>query len=706
MKTVKPFTVIVFIFVTLRIFGQVTQPDTVVQLREFEISDALGKRVFQQGDTIGRASIGQMPVRDVGDFLRGQPNVAGVRKGGTGIDPVMRGFKYSQLNVQLNEGQKIEGACPNRMDPPTAHIDIEDIYKIELFRGPYALRFGPNFGGLIHLHTWPETRLERFEARVSAVTGAESAWGGFKQQLSVKTGNRNFLLRLSGNYKKYGDYRDGNGHTVNSSFERYNYSGLLSLTPADKHSFTLSYDHAIGKNLDFPALAMDERLDKTGLYALDYIYNDPGKAFQGLHVKTYFSDVSHEMDNKQRPVSDTTVAIATIDAMNTGYRVEATLSLLKGTWHLGSDMEEIRKDGDRVKYFIMQPTLPRKNEKLWDNAHIRNFGFFAEYARLIGRVTAVAAFRLDLNAADANPMTWENMQGQPVYQNDQVTSSHTNLSFSLGTEWRINRTWELGFSAGRGVRSPDMTERFIILLPIGYDNYDYIGTPSLLPEANHQADISLSWHNKKAGMVTASVFFSYVSDYITGQVVPQSVVKPQTKGVFGVKQFINADRAWLTGFELGYHTPAGKPWLLELVAGYTYGVNPFAQYPVIENGQVVAVEEVENDPLSEIPPLEGTVKFSRKFFGGKLVPKASLRAVAPQNHISKAYEERTSPGFVLAGLSVYYRFNDYLEVTAGVDNLFDAAYYEHLNRNIIGTKENFYEPGINAFINLKFKINT
>ncbi|MEZ5195165.1 MAG: hypothetical protein R2764_01805 [Bacteroidales bacterium] len=43
-----------------------------------------------------------------------------------GIDPVVRGFKYSQLNVQVDNGLKIEGGCPNRMDPATAHVEIED----------------------------------------------------------------------------------------------------------------------------------------------------------------------------------------------------------------------------------------------------------------------------------------------------------------------------------------------------------------------------------------------------------------------------------------------------------------------------------------------------------------------------------------------------------------------------------------------------
>jgi iron complex outermembrane recepter protein len=70
-------------------------------------------------------------VRDIGDFLRQEPNVSGIRKGGVGIDPVVRGFKYNQVTVILNRGVKIEGGCPNRMDPVAAHVESENIRKIE-----------------------------------------------------------------------------------------------------------------------------------------------------------------------------------------------------------------------------------------------------------------------------------------------------------------------------------------------------------------------------------------------------------------------------------------------------------------------------------------------------------------------------------------------------------------------------------------------
>jgi iron complex outermembrane receptor protein len=51
-------------------------------------------------------------------------------------------------------------------------------------------------------------------------------------------------------------------------------------------------------------------------------------------------------------------------------------------------------------------------------------------------------------------------------------------------------------------------------------------------------------------------------------------------------------------------------------------------------------------------------------------------------------------------LALSYRFNDYLQFSGGVNNVLDEAYYEHLNRRIIGSASNFYEPGRIFFVNM------
>jgi iron complex outermembrane receptor protein len=260
--------------------------------------------------------IEQQASRDIGDYLRSTPNISGIRKGGGAVDPVIRGFKYKQLGVIVNGGTKIEGGCPNRMDPAVAHIDIDDIERIEVFKGPYALKFGPSFGGYINLKTVKPFPGHKFHTEIRAIKGFESNWNGNKEHLMIKGGNKHVYFAVSGNHKKYGNYKAGNGKEISSGFTRYNYKGQLGISPDDNHNIMISYDRSYGRNMMFPALPMDERSDDTHLSNIEYNYLNDSHKVKRITLKAYNSDVHHIMDNKERPFSDTVVAVSDIKAMN------------------------------------------------------------------------------------------------------------------------------------------------------------------------------------------------------------------------------------------------------------------------------------------------------------------------------------------------------------------------------------------------------
>ena len=665
-----------------------------------EITDQTFLQESFNKTVINQATIESLPARDPGEFLRREPNVAGIRKGGGNIDPVVRGFKFSQLNVQTNTGQKIEGGCPNRMDPAASHIDINDISRIEIIKGPYALRYGPNFGAVLNLVTEKAKPYKKFEIHAKALVGWESNWGGNKEHVSVAGGNRIVYFALSGNHQEYGNYRAGNGETVASSYKKYNYSAELGISPWEKHKLLFSYKNSHGLDVCFPALPMDEREDNTQLMAANYHYINPGSLLHSVDAKVYFSDVEHEMDNKWRPFSDTVVAVSIINAKTTGGRIDFGLGNEPYLLHVGMDYEDIFKDGQRLKTMIMQPNLPVKTEDLWSNANIQNMGFFAEYKRHHNQhIQWVLSGRIDLNKASSDPLQLKNMMGNDVYYNDTTDSDFVNASISAAITYRINKQFSLDFALGRGVRSPDMTERFIILLPVGYDNYDYLGNPQLKPENNQQADLTLSSKNEKLGRISLNGFFSWVTDYITGIKVPPSEVMPQTKDVLGVKKFENIDNAYLYGFEFTWVSPANNPLGGSLTAAYTTGINPKAIQYIMEGGQVIGSETVKNDPLPEIPPFEANIRAHYYLFDNKLKPEIHLRFVAAQNRISQAYDEQTTPGFFTAGINASYVVNQNLSFAGGINNIFDNAYYEHLNRRIIGSKAPLYEPGRIFYLN-------
>ena len=655
-------------------------------------------------ESISKFELLKSPNQDIAKTLQSKPNISVIRKGGTNVDPVMRGFKSTQLNVTIDGGVRIEGGCPNRMDPAISHVDINDVEKIEILKGPYALKYGTNFGGVINIIRKKSPKNLKFKTAVTAIKRFESNWNGNKDHLSIKGGNKDFFFILSGNKSKYGNYKTGDGEKISSELNKYNYSTTAGFSPFKNHDINLSFGRSYGRNISFPALPMDERTDDTKVYSLNYSGNFNNKTLKKIDFKVYHSEVDHVMDNKNRSFSDTVVAISVINAKNFGYRASTDLNIGKGNLIFGTDFENITKDGDRDKYFILQPNLPVKNEKLWDDAWISNFGIFTEYSQKFNNTNLTFSMRLDRNTASSNVLELNNMMGIPMYLNSDVDSEFTNFSFSAGANQNLSKEISVGFAFGRGVRSPDMTERYIILLPIGYDDYDYLGNPELQPEANNELDLELKYKNEKRGNAIFSTFFSYVSDYISAESVPPSIIKPQTAWVVGVKKFINLDYVYLYGFEFSYSSPLINNFGFNVNASITKGINPSATKYIIENNQVVGQEVLKNDPLQEIPPFESNLIAYYKFFDNRIIPEFDLRLVASQNNFSEAFEEQKTPGFIIAGFKCNFKYNDNLQIITGVNNIFDKAYYEHLNRKIIGSSQALYEPGRVVYINLVFNI--
>ncbi|MBN2745971.1 MAG: TonB-dependent receptor [Bacteroidales bacterium] len=660
--------------------------------------------------TISRVTLSQEPVRDIGDFLRSIPNVSAIRKGGANLDPVIRGFKFDQLNVQVDNGLSMEGGCPNRMDPTSAHVEASDIEAIEIYKGPFALRYGPVMGGVINMLTINPRPYETFSVFVKGNMGYESNWNGMRQHVTVLGGNQKIFFALTGNDARYGNYSDGDGSLVKSDFRKMGFTGKLGYAPAKNHRIIFSASKFYARDVAFTALPMDERTDNTSLYSLDYQAKNISNTISSLEFKAYASLINHVMDNNERPFGDTTSSIAAIDALKYGYRAEAGLNIAKGHLFVGTDFYRVEKDGQRDKIMLSQfpmqiGLIPLKVENLWNQAVITNLGLFGEYKREWTMWEMVVAIRGDFNQAYSDSISLLNMMGVDLLGTpaDSTSSELINFSFSAGVTRNISEFFTLGASFGRGVRSPGMIERFIVSLPTGYDNFEYIGNPNLKPEANNEFDLVLRFNKSQIGAAEFTVFYSFIQDYIGGEFIPKTIQKPLTQSVLGVKRFENLGNANLAGFEFGYNSPTFWKMMVKFSGAYTFGA--IKEIEVLEfdaNGNAINAEMVSNDPIAELPPFEAKLSIGYKLFDMKWIPKADFRYVAEQNRVSEASLEPVSPSFYLINVSMTYRFSDYLDVACGINNLLDTEYTEHLNRRVVGTDYRIPEPGRILYLNVNY----
>jgi iron complex outermembrane receptor protein len=652
--------------------------------------------------------------RDIGDYIRLAPGVSGVRKGGSSVDPAIRGYKFFQVTTFVDEGVMIPGGCPNRMDPTASHIEVDDIQGVEIIKGPHALKYGIGFGGYVHLMTSKPEPFETkdFEVKIKGMKSYESNWNGNKDYINVKFGNNKTYFNFAGANAQYGNYKDGNGDVVRSQYHKYGFSAEMGYKPTKKSELLISYNQSYNRDGAFPALPMDERIDNTDLLAVNFKMMKVSPRIMAIKAKFFQANVFHEMDNKEREFADTVVSISQVDAMTRGFGAGTMIKTgEKSTLMIGAGLMQMEKFGERTKiYWRMPPVVtgvPQKVEVLMD-ATIRNQGSFFEYKNKFGLTNFIAAGRLDLNMAEStSPLTLADVNGDSLITYEKSTF-YQNISLSLGIERPLKNNFAFSVYLGRGVRPPNMLERFLQLLPVGYDNFDYVGRPDILPEANHQLDVSLTNRTEDLGNFSVTGFYSVITNFISSQVLPPSVIPTNSIDVLGVKIFTNVDLAYFRGFEFTYSSPAKYNFRADIGAAYTRAtVSEGLGWNADAQGNPAGTVSIKDDNLEEIPPFEATLRMLYYYKEGKFVPRTTIRFVADQNQVSQSYNERTTPGFIVADASFSYRHNSNLTINAGVANLFDKAYFEHLNRRIIGSIDcencrlgNLYEPGRSFFVNM------
>ena len=658
------------------------QPVTVEDITVTEKASSL----TLQSDVYAR-EISETSPKDVGLFLRSQPGFGAIRRGGYAIDPVMRGFKYEQLNVQFDGGIKVSHACPNRMDPVTSHIRAQDLEKIEIIKGPYTVRYGQTLGGVVNLVQKRPALTQTLNAHAEIESGYDSNGDSRTARGAVTISDQKFDLFISGGTQDAGNYENGDGVEIPSSYRVNDYLIRAGFRPAENHRLQFSWRQSFVRDVLHAALPMDSDLDDTDIWAVDYAAQHLGKTVFSLNAKVFGSAADHVMSNTLRPNYRMTHAVATVNSEMLGGKIEIGLTpAAKTLWYFGADAQSTAKNGFRERDVYMMNGMmfnpPREfTDFIWQDSELQNAGIFSEVRQSLSpKTTIVAGARVDFVQSKINDPA-----PQFTAEYGEIgTEKETNLSVTATLNHRLNAKTELQLAAGRGIRSANLTERYINHLSVGVDAYEYFGNPYLKPEVNHQADLSVNRHLGNH-TVRANVFYSLINDYISAFVdenMPR-VYMPGTEPLF-TKRFENIDRARQTGFELSLGGELGKGFSYHSGIAYTH-----------------ATDLQRDQPLAEIPPLAGQLRL--RYDRGGYFAESDLRIVARQDRISSAFGESETPGFSVANFRAGWQFLTFAEAIIAVENLFNENYYEHLNRSYTNMPEAgmLYEPGRNVHLQLK-----
>ncbi|MCB0663486.1 MAG: TonB-dependent receptor plug domain-containing protein, partial [Saprospiraceae bacterium] len=274
---------------------------------------------------------------DGASLLKQMPAISTIRKGGNyGFDPVFRGFKYDQLNIVLNGAQSATAACPNRMDPPTSQMAPNMMDRIEVLKGPHALRYGTGFGATINfiptrLRFTPATD---FYGRVSG--GYESNGNVLRSESQIGITGSNYDFSVLGSWSQGDDYKDGNENVVPADFTRGSFGANLGLKLTNQQKLRISGLYNRARDADFPALPMDLREDDTWLFNARHDILINGKHLQSWNTTVFGSFVEHLMDNLLKPLEPRMMNASTAaTTYNYGARTESVWNAGKGKLYAG-----------------------------------------------------------------------------------------------------------------------------------------------------------------------------------------------------------------------------------------------------------------------------------------------------------------------------------------------------------------------------------
>lgn len=676
---------------------------------------------------------------DVGDLLRKSPAAlsVGVQRR-TPINNDAR-IRSSRIDSLAGSGSHWVAARAD-LDTALSKIDSRLIDEVLLIPGPYSALYGPAFQ-YIDFQLLKTPRSDdglQWNGRTAFDFNSNgNQWLGLQR---FSGGGENWGIRFDYTHRTGDNYRTGAGNRIAAEYESREFSLALGRDFGDGRSIELSALRLDQTDVDFPGYVFDLDLLMTDAYEITYIDENPWLAdrseMEVWYNRTEFRGNAQDPNKREQfPLLDRLSYLGTTnaDTTSTGYRSGHTWAV--PDWYsltVGHDLRFVRQELDEVAdatpLLIALPVFNR-NSPIPESFSV-NPGLFAEYSETLGRqFTLRSGGRLDFVqtdiTADASeltniglgqfPATYEQIVGTDQKQTDRFLWS---LYAALDREFspHMNGTASVGFAH----RPPTLTalyaaQPFLLLLQNGLNNVT--GDPTLDDEKMIQADFSLDYTGEKMKFGFRG-FYGWGLDYITFENTAVTTGPPIGDVQQVSLRYVNTDLATFVGGEAFAELyPNGRVTPFVTLKGIDgrdrtrngsfatengsagFDSRTFANLP---RGSFSGIVGADSESLPGISPFE--FRFGVRLRDQTESPiwnvELSARVVDNQDRVATSLLEVPTPGFTTYDLRMTYqpKDRDGLTLVAGVENLFDKAYREHFDNQLLIAGQPFLQPGLNAYM--------
>ena len=638
---------------------------------------------------------------DVSQLLKEAPG-ANVNSNGpiTGI-PQYRGMYGARIATSL-DGTQLAPSGPNWMDPPISYARSGQLESLEIYRGIAPVSVAQeSIGGAIDARTIRGEFSAGSDFKVSGkfMGSLQSANQGAQLSGAVFAANNRHKLNLAAVAESGEDARFPGGDITPTEYQRQRYDLGYSLRLGE-HSFHVDYGYNDTGESGTPALPMDIKDFGGDLQEFGYRFNRSEEL--EVAVTVYGSQLDHSMTNyhmRPAPADAARWRRNLADSDNRGFRLHSRMYDPQGSWTFGADGFSASHNSD-----IDNPNSPMFFVENFNDAEREILGVFlqrdqqfntrwrSEFGLRYNQVTMDAG---EVDGTSANMMPPAAALRDAFNGADRKQSDHNaDLVAKLWYQMSPASQWYAGLA--QKTRSPSYQERYL-WLPMEAsaglaDGNTYTGNIDLKPEVSRQLELGLDF---SGGTLTLSprLFYSDVKDYIQGtpsQVMPAVMMAQMMSGSGSPAplHFNNVD-ARLYGFDMDWNWDFASNWALSGIVNYVRGER----------------EDID-DSLYRIAPPNATVRLG--YAGNNWALRLESVLYSAQEKVSDTNRERETAGYGLLNLGASWQISSNLQLAAGVDNLLDKEYRDHLagyNRvknPDIGLRERLPGTGTNVFARVNY----
>ena len=434
-------------------------------------------------------------------------SVSIVRRSGIANDIIVRGQKKDNLSITI-DGAKVCGACPNRMDPPTSHVNSVAVDSVSISEGPFDVETAGSLSATVKIETTKPK--EGLNAEVGLNGGS---FGYMKGYTTLSGGNNMIKALISYSYEKSGQYLDGEGNDFAAQLENKTSSAYATsyksldaytkqmamakifVTPTENQEIKLGYTVNKSDNILYPSTSMDADYDNSYIYTVDYSLNNLASFSKAIDLSYYATNVDHPMSTKYRTSGATMYMTNHLTTAVSGAKLKNTTELDDGKIVVGLDMSSRNWNGAYSKTAVATGVVTAMNASI-DNANTLNKAVFLKGDYKLFGIKVDAGTRFDTTTVTSKDSSLQ-------------SNTYDSISFNALATYNITDTLSIFAGGGKSHRVPDGKELYFQKMTTGAD----IGTDTLKQTRNYELDGGLEYKNDMA-LLKLKGFYSVLRDYI------------------------------------------------------------------------------------------------------------------------------------------------------------------------------------------------